>query len=791
MIKIIRPLFFLLLSINLFSQTDSRLLIQGRVTDSETGLELTDANVEILNTTLGAAADKQGLFEIPVRSGSYDLRISMMGYQTHEINVQLNTQGVLLDVALVPTVYLLQGVTIIQPSMDEEETTVSNTSIQSENVVRMPGSLTDIYRSVKTLPGVASNNGMSSEFNVRGGTFDENLVIVNGAQVYRPFHIKEAANASIAIFNMDLLKQVDLITGGFTARYGDKMSSVMNIQYRQGSRDRFKFQATASLMHAGLVAEGPSYKGSWILGIRKSYMQYLLDILDQDDAVQVDFYDIQGQIQCVPGPGKQLTFQLIHSGDNFQLGPKVQNTRESSEQQWYTSEIARHENDHEKADYYNNLYALSFTHAVNPSFFYKTIVSHYAEFEDENDLEEYTWQQNIWDKYYEQAYYFYSNSWYLQGRKLKIFTTEARQEATVRLNAFHEILAGVSFKHLEYDYTYRRDESYQWGNLYEAYPDTLRFTYEDRINEDIHPKTHKLAGFVEDSWQVTSRVFANVGLRMDYFDFNRDLSISPRINLSYRSSKGPILRAAWGHYYQSPTYRELRYRYATSENTQSQRAEHTILGLEVPVNDKWTVKIEGYSKKMDDLISFERLGGHYVYSQYNDSKGFANGLDLYVNWTYSKLSGWLSYGYLVAKEDSLGDAKGYLPRATDQQHTLALVTDFDLGRSWELRVKALYGSGFPYTPYEMQLVDEENKVWEEVIGERNSARLPNFQRLDIRIGKHFTWGRTRIQTYIEAINALSRENVFMYDWNWNDGQWVREKITLMPFIPNFGIEVKY
>ncbi|NQT26264.1 hypothetical protein HQ585_12980 [candidate division KSB1 bacterium] len=105
--------------------------------------------------------------------------------------------------------------------------------------------------------------------------------------------------------------------------------------------------------------------------------------------------------------------------------------------------------------------------------------------------------------------------------------------------------------------------------------------------------------------------------------------------------------------------------------------------------------------------------------------------------------------------------------------------------------KGLYGSGFSYTPYEMQLVDEENNSWEEVIGERNSARLPSFQRLDIRIGKHFSWGRTRIQTYLEAINALNRNNVFMYDWNWNDGHWEQDTITLMPFIPNFGIEVNF
>ncbi len=785
--QLIIVIFFIFNMQNILAQT----VLSGRVSAKDTGQPLQSANIEILNSKRGTTTNAQGIYQLQLDKGSYKLRFSMMGYTTVVEQLDVGDSPQILDIILIPTVYFLQGVTVIQPTVKDEEAAVSNNTIQSENVRRMPGSLTDIYRSVKTLPGVASNNGMSSEFNVRGGTFDENLVLVNGAQVYRPFHIKEAPNGSVAIFNMDLLKQVDLITGGFTARYGDKMSSVMNVQYREGNKDRFQLRATGSMMHAGLVAEGPSYKGSWIVGIRQSYLQYILTLLGEDDAVNVDFYDIQGQISSEIVPGKKLEFQFIHSGDNFEYGPKRTRTQTSEEYQWHTSDINSEYLDHEKANYYNNLFALSFDNVVNPNLYFKTILSHYAEYEDENGDYTDDWSQYVWDKYRNRPYNWYSNGQETRRNDLKIFTSEAKQEVTWKANAYHEFLTGITYQHLKYDYTRKVDEAYYWGNSYDAYPDTLNYTYENQEYEDIHPSTYKIAGYLEDNYQVSSRIHANIGLRIDYFEFNREMNLSPRINLSYLTGFGPIIRAAWGHYYQSPSYRELKYQYATENNTKAQRSIHHILGIEYPVSDHWKLKLEGYYKKMDNLITFENRNGNFTYSQSNDSKGYTTGLDLFINYTYQKLSGWLSYGYLIAKEDSIGDNKGYIPRLTDQRHTLALVSDFDLGKSWELRFKVMYGSGFPYTPSDFLLVDEERNIWEEVTGERNSARLPSYQRFDVRVGKHFRWGRAHIQTYLEMINALNRDNVYAYDWDWNDGGWVKETITLMPLIPNFGFEIVF
>jgi outer membrane receptor protein involved in Fe transport len=254
---------------------------------------------------------------------------------------------------------------------------------------------------------------------------------------------------------------------------------------------------------------------------------------------------------------------------------------------------------------------------------------------------------------------------------------------------------------------------------------------------------------------------------------------------------GIICRAAWGHYYQSPSYRELRYTYATSNNTLAQRSIHHILGFEWPVNPQWKFKLEGYYKKMDNLISFENRNGRFIYSRSNDSKGYASGAELFINWNYERLSGWISYGFLEAKEDSIGDNYGYIPRATNQTHTISFIGNIDLGKSWAVRVKFLYGSGYPYTPSTFELVDENTNSWEQVIGRRNSARLPSYQRLDIRVGKRFHISRTKLEIYLEMINTLNRTNVYAYEWHWDDGNWNQDTIELLPLIPNFGFILTY
>ena len=764
--------------------------ISGSVLDRETMRILEGTNIEVLGSDRGTFSDNDGFYELVVSPGTYELCFSRMGYQSW-------TQSILAEsgenndctVMLVPTVYLMQGVTIIQPESDEHKEAISNLTVRTKHVTNMPGTLYDIYRSVKTLPGVTSNNGMSSEFNVRGGNAEENLVIVNGSQVYRPFHIKEAPNASIAIFNMDLLDKVDLITGGFTARYGDRMSSVMNIEYRKGRSDRFGGRIEASTMHSGFVAEGPFPYGSWLLGIRKSHLAYILDLLEEDEAVSVDFYDIQGQLSMKLKPDKTLGFQFIHSGDDFSYDPADYHYESDATYPEGQLSIVEDRLDDERADYMNNLFALSFSNLVNNSIHMKTVASYYDEHEDESDLYYSNWYQNFIENASQRDFYWFSDYDRTETDKLTIRTSELKHDVTYQASRRHELNFGFSYKHLDYDYEGMFRETSIWGNNYESFPETLTNVYEDSLMEHISPSSFKVAGYIEDNWQLSPHLFANIGVRFDYFDFNEDTDFSPRLNLSYLTDFGLVFRAAWGYYYQSPDYKELKYRERSADNTKSQRSMHTVLGIEYPVDEHITIKAEAYDKEYTDLIAYENQNGRLVYSRENDSEGYARGFDLFLNGRWNRFGGWVSYGYLVAKEDSIGSPRGYFPRSTDQRHTLSFAGNLDLGKEWRVRLKILYGSGFPYTPSEF--VQTGTGEWEHVYSEKNSGRLPAYERVDLRLAKDFHWKGLSFKTYLEAVNLFDKENVFAYQWEYDNNTWRRETVKLLPLIPNFGISIGF
>ena len=266
--------------------------------------------------------------------------------------------------------------------------------------------------------------------------------------------------------------------------------------------------------------------------------------------------------------------------------------------------------------------------------------------------------------------------------------------------------------------------------------------------------------------------------------------------MPYKLNDNTTLKAAWGHYYQSPIYRQLAYSSASDTNTQSQKAEHYILGIErnysLGNGNGMLIKFEGYYKKYDDLISSERsFGGDVNYSRRNDSEGSVIGMDLYTSILYNNFNGWVSYGWLKAREDYLPDNKGEFPRYTDQTHTLSLVGNFDFGSGWSGNFRFQYGSGYAYTP-RVSSFNEEEQRWEWNEGEKNSKHLPAYKRVDLRFSKEFgLWGFAA-KVFLEVSNLLDFENVYAFRYRFNqNGYPYKEQINLWPRIPSLGLKIKF
>ncbi|MEE9431717.1 MAG: TonB-dependent receptor [Melioribacteraceae bacterium] len=763
-------IFIFFLSINiLIAQTNVK-VVTGFVFDAQTSEPLPFANIMVSRTKTGATTNEDGKFSLSNISVNDEIIVSYVGYKSSSIKIENSDFKNLVYISLQPININLQEVTVYANTLTtSDKIQASSLSIQSERIREIAVGMPDILRSVQSLPGIATNNELKAEFNVRGGNQDENLVLVNGTQVYEPYHIKEAANASVGIFNVDLMKKVNIITGGFSAKYGDKMSSVLDIEYRQGSKEKYSGAASLSLAYLDGYVEGPlGEKGSFILGARKSYMEYILSLIDFEDIskAQPSFYDLQGVLAYNLTPRNKLLFEFIHAGDDFSYDPHRD----------YTNKV---EDENNLANYGSTLFDIKSKNILSSKALLNVEVNYY----DQTDKEYRLFLRDDKNRNYHLERLTYDS---LQIRTLQ-FSTDLQYQ----FNPSYEIQTGLSYKNIVYDqisddiWTIDNNPPYQG-----AYG-----------SGQINANSYKYDAYVENIFSVSDALTLNIGGRLDYFDINKDFTLSPRVNLAYAFNDGTVIKAAWGNFYQSPIYHQLKYSEASDSNTQSQMATHFILGVDKSFffsnknNSYFKLKVEGYYKKYDDLISswygvFERL----TYSKKNDAVGTAKGIDVYAVLSLPGFYSWISYGLLSADEevlDSKSDIFGKHPRYTDQRHTISFVSNIEMGNKWRFSLKAYYGSGFPYTP--KTAVKNAQGIWVWKSGNIHSNSLPAYKRLDIRISKLFVFDNFSISTFVDVSNVLNFKNIQQFEYSSipDFDKPKPEEILLWPILPTFGIRFQF
>ena len=791
-----------------YGQKRSRKIF-GRVFNGETNEPLPFANIYMKGKNIGTSANIDGEFKLDVPYKSGKLLISFLGFKTEIIDIAKLTRKKKLIIYLYPKDVFLQQVSVYAGITNKkEEIKVSALSLQSDKIEKISTAMPDVLRAIQYLPGIAVNNEYSAEFNVRGGNKDENLVMVNGAEVYEPFHIKEASNASVGIFNVDLINNVDLITGGFSARYGDRLSSVVNIEYRDGNREKYKGAATVSLAYADGYVEGPiSSKSSFIIGVRKTYLEYLISMINFDyediDRAKPSFYDVQGVLSYDFSSTNKLKFEFLHSGDDFRYNPDASNSflnyqgEYNGQSAFFIEKIGTFQDNIGK--YNSTLLDLQSIVFLSNNAFLKTNLSLY----DQRDNEYRLWKRTSTKDISADHIYFDNRSNIRENRAiLNIKTLELKTALDYQFTPFYETKSGISIKNIIYQQSFTDNRIIDNARNTKRYPDTTYYYKKKEglyfANELLDAESYKVSAYLENVFQLHNNFLMNIGGRVDYFDINKDLNISPRVSLAYFSKFGSVIRAAWGEYYQAPIYRQLAYSVAADTNTQAQHATHYILGLEqnfTLTRSKLSTlkfKLDLYYKDYKDLISsyyatFDRL----AYSRHNDSKGYAKGLDLYILLSIPNFYTWISYGYLDAKENDLTDNIGYYPRYTDQTHTLTWVADISLGKGWGVNTRFAYGSGFPYTPRESYF-DEESDQFHWRKEKINSATLPPYKRVDLRVSKDFVFKHFTLKTFIDISNILNFENIQGFEYKFDSiGKPKLEKVLLWPILPSFGIRFQF
>lgn len=771
-------------------------MVKGVIHDAVTAEPLGYAIVILKDRMTGTVTNQQGEFFIPCTQADEELLITCLGYKSRQVAV--SPIDTMLTIALTPTSYLLQEVNIFAHSSLLDESSVNQ--MKGDHVAQMTGLTRDVYRAVQTLPGVSSNNEVNARFNVRGGTSDENLVMVDGIRVYEPFHLKEVPQVSIGIFNVDMVQKIDFMNGGFGAEHGDALSSVLNIEYRKGNAERLAGSAYSSFIDAGFTLEGSlSPKCLWIIGVRKSYLDFMMRLMNANPGVSIAYDDAQGQISFDLSPMNTISLEFILSNDYFTKDPLLRRSENWDKMlvgsRWL--DVTRYQQNNIFADYrYRNQFAnIRWSNVISPILLLESAIS-YANEQNNESQSGFLENQSVFHT--EPTYLFTQTQSGAFLNNLNVKTIEVQLSLSYQLTTLHTLKVGGSYQRVSYStdrMIYLTDV--RKTNLTMNYPDTTIIVYppDPQYNDttNLSIDSYKCNAYVQDQWQATEELVFNIGGRFDYFDMNKELSFSPRLSASYSFLPQWCLRAAWGIYYQTPTYSQLKLNTASSNNTVSQRALHYIVGLEHHPSENSQVRIETYYKEYTDLIPVQRYSdGSLNYgSRDNNTEGYAYGLDIYGSMNLSSLYASFSYSLMTAKERLKGSGAEYHPRYTDQLHTISSVLSTQLGSRWLGSVRCFYGSGFAFTP--MKIIHNQNlEIQQWVPDNKNSEHYPPYFRIDVRLEKQFTLLDCPLSMYLDIINILGRKNVFTYRYTYSSsGDPTREPITLFPLIPSIGAKYRF
>ena len=772
--------------------------LSGSVRDRLNNSPLPYVNILVINDLSGTTTNEKGEFILKTDHAELTLRFSSLGYTSREMTISFTDNKLIVDIHLLPQALLLEEIAVYSRPNNDFESSLG--SMENSGLRNSSSMIPDVFRSLQTLPSVTTNNEFDSRFNIRGGSYDENLTLVNSTTIYDPFHIKSVPNASVGIFNVNMIKSVHLIPGGFSARYGDKMNSVLKIDYREGNKTKFKGGGSASLSNIDAYFEGPAGENlTFIVGGRRSYLGYILSMLDLENSLRPIFYDVHGVFNYIFAPGHKLSAKFTHSGDKFYYEPDKKNSGPRYREQiingnvnpYYLSSNSEEVND---GNYHNNLMSLQSLNFISRNMMLKSELVYYEQNDDERrnttyesimDFEDINLPNEVFRSQREMR------------NDLNIKTIEGKIESDFQINSTYQLNLGINYQNLHYDYELS-DNLYIRSFTGDSLVHERTETGIDFENESNTTNSYKLSSFAENVIQLNKNLVMSLGGRLDHFEFNRETSLSPRIAMVYHNKSGTIIRGSWGYYYQSPGYRQLKYSYSTDSNTKSQLAIHYNLGYEQNLftdNNDYSAlrfKIEAYYKNYKNLIPAERATfDRIIYSKNNDAEGWVAGVELYLFFERGNFLSSVSYGFLDSFEDILSDNSPGYPRSMGQKHSISFNNEYLPGLNWRMGLRFIYGSGYPYTARQKYYSAEE-KNWTWIKSGKNSSYLPPYKRVDFRIGKMWDLNFGALEFYFEVSNILNFKNIQGYEYEISsDGQPVLTEKELWPILPNLGLRLDF
>lgn len=752
-------------------------------------------------------SDDDGSYELSVQAGEGQLLyFTSFGYQPDTLRIDIaKGETKVINRRLVLLSNMLQGIEVV----DRKARFDNQVSVDPKSIEAFVGPNSGVEGIIKTLPGVSSYSELSSQYSVRGGNFDENLVYVNGIEVYRPFLVRNGQQEGMSFVNSAMVSNVKFSAGGFEARYGDKMASVLDITYRKPTQ--FGLSMEGSLLGGNLVYENRhlNQRLTTLVGARYRTNQLLVGSLDTEADFVPRFSDIQAYLTYDLSDEWELNFLGNYSSNIYQVTPTSRTTDFGTFQEALRLNVFF--DGKEDYDFTTRFAALGATNRRSKNL-------------------QLTYQASVFQTT-EQEYFDVIGAYRLGELNTNLgsddfgeisFTRSIGAFQNYARNYLDAIVANVAHRGIweKDELTWRWGLRLQYEDIVDRYkeweridsagfnvPNGTGFRYDSLVITGVDPQGNPRSGLVYSSFgreqalnlfeSFESRVgvqsarvmayaersklyelkdgsdlFFNLGLRTHFWTFNNQNVLSPRTSLSWKPNwkkRDMVFRLATGLYYQPPFYREMRnLDGGLNEDIRAQASWHFVLANDYQLriwNRPFKMVTELYYKQFDNLIPYDLDNVRIRYRAENSARGYATGIDYRINGEFVEgIDSWASLSVMTIQEDIAGDGAGFLPRPTDQRMNFKIFFQDYLPNDPSFRVSLTlaYGTGLPFGPPQ---ATPEERVF----------RLPDYRRVDIGFSKVLkAEGKTYKMAFLnnfrslwiglEVFNLLDITNTISYLW---------------------------
>jgi len=714
--------------------------------------------------TSGTVTNDSGYYQLKVPASEVTILYQHVAYQKSEQVFDFsNNQNQVFDILLQTQTAYLDEVKVAG-NLQKDRLAPSVVRIKPLSVESLPSPFADFSKILATLPGVVSNNELSSTYSVRGGNFDENLIYVNGIPIYRPQLITAGRQEGLSFVNSSLVESIAFSAGGWESKYGDKLSSTLDVNYKQP--DRFKASMTASLLGGQFHLENATKNNriNYLIGVRHKRAEYLLNSLETKGEYLPRFTDIQSMTTFNIGPKRdikktQLSLLLSYARNRYEVSPASRETEFGTFNESFRLFVAFIGRELLEYDTYQG--GMKLTHQFSDRWSSELILSGVSsserEFKDveggyrlcdlDTDIGSNTFNECLITRGIGTNFEYSRNILDAQ-----IIYLENKNTYDWNANNTLEFGAGLSLQEMD-------DQLNEY-----SFRDSSEFIISlENVNSDNKINNNQFHAFIQNTINITNKSAVNVGVRTLYTFLNDQFIISPRVQYAYRPAwqKDVLFKVAAGWYYQPPFYRELRdFDGVVHEDVKAQQSMHFIVGMDhnFKIWDRdFNFFSEAYYKNISNAIPYDVDNVRIRYLPTVESSAYAVGLDMRLSGEFIPgAESWFSLGLLSTQEEVAG-IEGSIRRPSDQRFNLGIFFQDHLPNdpSWRVNLNFQLGAGLPFGPPDSF---------------ENRAKFNGdvYRRVDVGFVKEVPLSKTDDTPVLligaEILNLLGVANTISYTW---------------------------